>query len=380
MTVELAWTIEGPAGAPVLVLLNSLGANTSMWDPEVGALAEQFRVARIDHRGHGQSSPSPAGAPSSMADLGAETVAAINAIRAAAQVERVHLAGLSLGGMVAMWIAAHRPELVARLALLCTSAHLSPAQGWLDRAHTVRTEGLAAIAGPVTARWITAALAERDPALAAGLQQMLTSNDPESYAQCCEAISGMDQRPDLVRIATPTLIIAGADDVAIPAAHSEVLAAAMAPSTLQILRPAAHLATLEAAGSITQLLLSHFRGGGTLARGFVTRRAVLGDEHVDRATATTTEFTAPFQEFITRYAWGDIWSRPELSRRDRSLVTITALVTLGAEHELAMHVAGAVRNGLTEAEISEIILHTALYAGLPRANRALAIAQETLDH
>jgi 3-oxoadipate enol-lactonase/4-carboxymuconolactone decarboxylase len=126
-------------------------------------------------------------------------------------------------------------------------------------------------------------------------------------------------------------------------------------------------------------LLDHFRGGATLARGFATRRAVLGDEHVDRAIEATTGCTAPFQEFITRYAWGDVWSRRELALRDRSIATLASLVALGAEDELAMHIRAAQRNGLTSEEIFEVLLHTALYAGLPRANRAIAIARDVLQ-
>ena len=108
------------------------------------------------------------------------------------------------------------------------------------------------------------------------------------------------------------------------------------------------------------------------------RRAVLGDAHVDRAIANTTELTAPFQDFITRCAWGDVWSRGGLDRRTRSIVTLTALTALRAENEIAMHVRGAINNGLTPAEITEVLLHTAIYAGLPAANAAFAIAQRTL--
>jgi 3-oxoadipate enol-lactonase/4-carboxymuconolactone decarboxylase len=111
-------------------------------------------------------------------------------------------------------------------------------------------------------------------------------------------------------------------------------------------------------------------------QGMTTRRAVLGDAHVDRAVASTTDFTAPFQDFITRYAWGDIWARPELSRRDRSIATLASLTTGGHENEIAMHVRAAKRNGLSRDEIAEVLLHTALYAGLPAANAALAIARD----
>ena len=113
--------------------------------------------------------------------------------------------------------------------------------------------------------------------------------------------------------------------------------------------------------------------------GMSVRREVLGDEHVDRAVEKTTDFTAPFQEFITRYAWGGPWSRQGLDRRTRSAITLAVLTALGRENEIAMHVRAALRNGLTQAEIAEVLLHTAVYAGVPAANSAFAIAQRTLD-
>jgi len=117
---------------------------------------------------------------------------------------------------------------------------------------------------------------------------------------------------------------------------------------------------------------------GRAERGMAVRRAVLGDEHVDRATAATTEFTAPFQDLITRYAWGEIWSRPGLTRAERSMITLTALAALRQEEELALHVRAALRNGLTPAQIREVLLQVAIYAGVPAANRAFAVAQGIL--
>ena len=113
--------------------------------------------------------------------------------------------------------------------------------------------------------------------------------------------------------------------------------------------------------------------------GMTVRREVLGDEHVDRAVARTTEFTAPFQDLITRYAWGDIWSRPGLTRAERSLVTLTVLAALQHEGELAMHVKAALRNGLTPEQIQEVLLQVSVYAGVPTGNRAFAVAQQALD-
>jgi 4-carboxymuconolactone decarboxylase len=114
-------------------------------------------------------------------------------------------------------------------------------------------------------------------------------------------------------------------------------------------------------------------------QGMRVRRQVLGDEHVDRAVAGTTEFTAPFQDLITRYAWGEIWSRPGLTRAERSMITLTALATLRQEEELAMHIRAALRNGLTPAQIQEVLLQVAVYAGVPAANRAFAVAQRVLS-
>jgi 3-oxoadipate enol-lactonase/4-carboxymuconolactone decarboxylase len=373
--MTLRWQLDGPAGAPALVLLNSLGTTTDMWSPCLAPLSEQFRVIRIDTRGHGGSPPPPAQAPCDIADLSRDVLAVLDELG----LERVDLAGLSLGGMIGMWLAAHEPERIRRLALLCSTSLPANPDGYLARAETVRREGMSAVAGAVLRLWLTEDLAGRDPQLAEQLRTMLLSVDAEGYAQCCQAIAALNLGADLSRIASPTLVISGADDPAAPPEHGRAIASGIVGSRLEIIGPAAHLATYEQPGRIAALLLEHFRAGATLQAGYRTRRQVLGDAHVDRTIAETTELTAPFQDFITRYAWGEVWSRPELSRRDRTIATLAALVTLGAEHEIAMHVRAAIRNGLTPAEIGEVLLHTAVYAGLPRANRALAIARQTLD-
>lgn len=367
--------VEGPPEAPPLVLLGSIGTTGDMWAPVLGPLTEQFRVVVLDHRGHGGSPASPAGDPATLADLADDVVTTLDGLGIA----RADWAGLSLGGMCGMWLAIHRPYRIGRLALLCTSAHLPPAQRWLDRAAAVRAGGMSAVVDAVVARWVTTALADRDAELITALKAMLAGVDAESYAQCCEAIASMDLRADLPRIAAATLVVAAADDLATPPVHADTIADALPDARFEIVDDAAHIATVEQPARIAALLLDHFRAGATLARGYVTRRAVLGDEHVDRAVASTTPLSAPFQQFLTRYAWGDVWARPELARRERSIATLAALITLGAEHELAMHVRAARRNGLTDSEIAEIVMHTALYAGLPRANRAMSIVRDVLD-
>ncbi len=371
---KLVWQADGPDGAPVLVLLSSVGATSEMWAPGLAPLTEQFRVVRIDTRGHGASPPAAPGEVTTIEDLGRDVLAVLDELNT----ERVHLAGLSLGGMTAMWIAIHHPERIARLALICTSSYVPPAQSWRDRAATVRRAGMAAIADERVSLWVTPAFAAANPHVVARLREMIVGVDAESYAQCCEAIAAMDQRADLARIAAPTLVIAGRQDEAMPTEHAQLIVDSIAGARLEILDPAAHIPTIEQPGATADLLLRHFQGGATLAAGYATRREVLGNAHVERSIEATTQFTAPFQEFLTRYAWGDVWSRPQLPRRDRSIATLAALVAIGAEHELGMHVQAARRNGLTPEEITEVLLHTALYAGLPRANRAFAIASEAL--
>ena len=367
-----AW-VDGPTDAPPLVLLGSVGSTSEMWQPVLAPLREQFRVIRLDHRGHGGSAPSPVGAPASLADLGADVLTTLDAL----DVQRADWVGLSLGAMVGMWIAAHRPERVGRLALLCTSAYLG--NPYVERAKLVRADGMAAVADAVVDRWLTLPFAARNPELRDELRAMVAGIDAESYAQCCDAIGTMDLRPDLGRIASSTLVIAAEDDPATTPDHLRVIADGIPRARFELLAEAAHVATYEQPARIAALLLRHLRAGATLADGYATRRDVLGDAHVDRAIASATPLTQPFQDFITRYAWGDVWSRTELVRRERSIATLAALVALGAEHELAMHVRAARRNGLSQKEIVEVLMHCALYAGLPRANRAVAIASAIFD-
>jgi 3-oxoadipate enol-lactonase / 4-carboxymuconolactone decarboxylase len=372
--MTLAYRIDGSDDAPPLLLLSSMGATTEMWDPCLTPLAEQFRVVRMDNRGHGGSAPQPPTEGVTMADLARDVLDTLDTL----ELPRVHVAGNSIGGMAALWLAIHRPERVGRIALVCTSAAPPNRDGFRARAEAVRNEGMSG-ALSTTDRWITAGLRERDPELAGRLRTMLASIDAQSYAECCEAISTFDVVADLARIGAPTLVVTGAQDEALPAEHGRLIASSVVGARYVELAPAGHIPTYEQGGAVAALLVEHFGGGATLDAGFAVRRAVLGDQHVDRAVAATTPFTAPFQDFITRYAWGDVWNRPGLERRERSLLTLACLVTLGAEQELAMHVRGAVRNGLRPDEIAEALLHTAVYAGVPRANRALAIARETLD-
>ena len=371
---------EGPRDAPVVVLAGSLGSTLAMWDPQVPALAERFRVVRYDARGHG-ASPVPPG-PYEIDDLVDDLVALLDRLGVA----RASVVGLSLGGMTAMRLAAREPHRVDRVAVLCTSALLGPPQGWADRAAAVRAGGTAAVADAVVQRWFTPALAARDPALVTAMRDMVAATSAEGYAACCGAIERMDLRADLSRITAPLLAIAGADDPATPPEHLAAVAAAVPGARLLVLPQAAHLANVEQAAAVDAALLLHLQPDAHAtdgdaqrrAQGMQVRREVLGEAHVDRAVSRTTAVSAPFQDLITRYAWGDVWSRPGLDRRSRSMLTLALLTALGHEAELGLHVRAAVTNGLTPDEIGEVLLHTAVYAGVPATNSALAVAQQVL--
>lgn len=255
MSVEVHHVVDAspdlPADAPVVVLGGSLGTTHRMWDPQVPALAEHFRVVRYDTRGHG-GSPAPDG-PYSIDDLADDLLALLDRL----DLERAHLVGLSLGGMTALRLAAREPDRVDRLAVMCTSALMGPAQGWHDRAATVRTQGTGAVAEPVVARWFTAAYARSHPEVVAAAEAMVADQPPEGYASCCEAIAAMDLTADLPHITAPTLAIAGADDPATPPEHLERIATSVRDGRLLVVPRAAHLASREQAEVVTRAVLEH---------------------------------------------------------------------------------------------------------------------------
>lgn len=250
--VALHHEVAGPEGDTALLLAGSLGTTLAMWDQQVDALSERLRVVRFDLRGHG-GSPLPSG-PYEIADLAGDVLRLIDDLG----LERVSFCGLSIGGMVGMWLAAHAVERINRLILVCTSAHLPPAAAWAERAAAVRAAGTTeAVADAVLARWLTQDFAAARPDVVADLRAMLVATPPEGYAACCGAIERMDLREDLACIRAPTLVIAGADDPATPPQHARAIADAVPGAQLEILEPAAHLATVERPREVTRLILTH---------------------------------------------------------------------------------------------------------------------------
>ncbi|QIY99675.1 3-oxoadipate enol-lactonase [Streptomyces sp. S1D4-11] len=357
---------EGPETAPPLLLGPSLGTSYALWDEVAPDLSATHRVVRWDLPGHGGSAPDLIGPGATVEDLAALVLDLADSLG----VDRFAYAGVSLGGAVGLHLAVHHPERVSSLAVICSSAHFNGSKPWEERAELVRREGLAALAENANSRWFTPGFT------VPRLIEDQRNADPEAYAACCDALADFDLRDRLPEISAPTLLIAGRQDPATPPAHLREIADAVASATLVELPGASHLAPAQCPTAVLTALRAHFDGGAK--RGMEVRREVLGDAHVDRAQARQTPFTARFQDFISRYAWGEIWTDPTLSRRERSMITLTALIAHGHYDELAMHVRAARRNGLTPEEIGAVLLQTAVYCGVPAANSAFATAQRVL--
>ncbi|MFF0766827.1 3-oxoadipate enol-lactonase [Streptomyces sp. NPDC003737] len=357
---------EGAPSAPPLFLGSSLGTSYALWDRVAPELSADHRVIRWDLPGHGGSAPGLIGPGATVADLAGLVLALADAL----DVERFAYAGVSLGGAVGLHLAVHHPERISSLAVLCSSAHFNGARPWEERAALVRREGLAPVAATAEARWFT------DGFTVPRLVQDQRDADPAAYAACCDALAAFDIRDGLASITAPTLLVAGRKDPATPPAHLREIADAVPGAALVEIPGASHLAPAQCPKAVLTALRAHFSGAS--GYGMQVRREVLGDAHVDRAQTRQTPFTARFQDFISRYAWGEIWTDPTLSRRERSMITLTALVAHGHLDELAMHVTAARRNGLTPQEIGAVLLQTAVYCGVPAANSAFAVAQRVL--
>jgi 3-oxoadipate enol-lactonase len=243
----------------VLVLGNSLGTSSALWERQLPVLSQHFRVLQFEHRGHGpeggEFSPGPPGSYS-IGELGTDVLALLDRH----EVGRALYCGVSLGGMIGMWLAATAPHRIAGLALCCTSAYLPPAAMWTDRAALARAQGTGVIADQVVSRWFTPAFSAAEPQVPAAFVTALKAVTPDGYAGCCDAIAAMDLRSLLGAITAPTLVIAADQDPATPPSHGAAIASAIVGARLAVIRGAAHLACVSNAGEVTSALVRHLSG------------------------------------------------------------------------------------------------------------------------
>ncbi|WP_107406093.1 alpha/beta fold hydrolase [Streptomyces sp. EN16] len=415
---SLKYCFDGPEDAPVLVIGPSLGTTWHMWDRQIPELSQHWRVFRYDLPGHGGA---PAHASASVTDLADRLITTLDGLG----IQRFGYAGCSIGGAIGADLALRHPHRVASLALVASSPRFGTADEFRQRGVIVRTNGLEPMARTAPERWFTPGFAAAQPAIVEWAVQMVRTTDPGCYIAACEALAAFDIRGALGRIGVPTLVLVGAEDQVTGPAEARTLVAGIPDARLALVPGASHLAPVEQPAAVSDLLLMHFSTSWqqdtsasipvlpivpgpakpaapfapvaeiapaaptpeTFAptpdarhdQGTKVRREVLGDAHVDAVNASADGFTEDFQELVTRYAWGEVWSRDGLDRRTRSCITLTALVASGHLEGLAAHTRAALRNGLTPAEIKEVLLQTAVYCGLPAAGAAFAVAQKVIQ-
>jgi len=380
---RLYWRIEGAPDRPVLFLLNSIGTDMSLWDRLTPQLTGRFRILRMDARGHG-ASDAPGG-DYRLEELAADALAVMDA----AGIETAAVCGLSLGGMVAMTMALAAPRRLSALVCACTSGKMDSA-AWRARVDTVRAEGMAGVADLALRRFFSDDFARSDPATVATVRAGLITMSPQGYAGCGAAIRDMSLLGRLGEIIVPTLVIAGAKDVSTPfEGHGAILAETIPGASVRMLKTA-HLACVEDPGAFAKAVaefLSDLSAGPAIGAaedtlfeaGLRNRREVLGDAWVDAALANRTSFNTEFQAMITRYAWHEIWGRPGLDHRTRRLLVIAITAALGRWEEFRLHVrAGLGQGGFTENDLKEVLMQTAIYAGVPAANTAFSEAAQVI--
>jgi 3-oxoadipate enol-lactonase/4-carboxymuconolactone decarboxylase len=374
---RIFYRLQGNPERPVLILSHSIGTDQAMWDLQVADLLPHFQVLRYDTRGHG-ASDAPRG-EYSVELLGRDILGLADALG----ISQFAFCGLSLGGAIGQWVAAQAPQRVTHLVLANTSPQFTPRANWETRIATVLKSGMTAVVDLAMQRFFSPdTLAKGNPHVAS-IRSVFLGTDPIGYASCCAALRDADQTDLLRKIQSPTLVIAGDRDVSTPwSGYGEILAREIAGAKALHLA-AAHLSNIERPRSFTTALLEFLQAPPDVAvdplrSGFAIRRAVLGEVHVDKAIAATTEFTREFQELITRYAWGTIWSRPELDWRTRRLLALAVTGALGRWEEFALHVRAGLANELELCDLKEVLLQTAIYAGVPAANTGFQIATEQI--
>lgn len=375
---SVAYRLLGSEVNPLVVLAHPLGMSQAVWDDVIPALLPRYRVLTWDLPGHG-ASQAVSGTQITPADLAAEALA----LAELAGAERFHFAGTSIGGVVGQQLIAEHSDRLLSATLTNTGAVIGNPDLWNTRAGRVRQEGLATMSEEIVPRWFATSAFEASPALKAGWCTQMGRGDDESYAQLCEMLGRDTFTGKLSGKNSKVQLFGGSEDMATPPATLEALAVELDDAPLEIFDGVGHVPAVEAPALFAEKLLAVLatdlgdvaNHGVAYATGLETRKQVLGEEHVARSTANANSLDAPFQQMITRLAWGELWSNNDLTRRERSMITTGILAALGRE-ELTLHLKTAKRIGLTQDELRQVLMHVAIYGGVPAANHAFALAKE----
>ncbi|HEY6308986.1 MAG TPA: 3-oxoadipate enol-lactonase [Candidatus Angelobacter sp.] len=375
--IRLFYRLEGRTDLPVLALSHSLGCDHEMWAPQMPDLLDHFQVLRFDTRGHGAS-----GVPQgdyTIEQLARDLLALADALR----IDKFALCGLSMGGAIGQWLALHAPARLTSMVLANTAAKFGTTELWETRRNAVRDGGMAAIADLTMQRFFSPEMLARGDAFAQSTRAVFLGTDPAGYIGCCAALRDVDHRAVLGKIRVLTLVIGSDSDPSTPWAENGAVLARELPGAKAVVLPGAHLSNLARPRSFTaaalQFLLTKDTATDSLEQGLRVRRQVLGDEHVERSMASATELTRDFQELITRYAWGAVWSRPGLDQRTRRLLVLAITAAMSRWEEFRLHLRAGLQHGLEACDLKEALLQAAIYAGVPAANTGFHIAKEEID-
>lgn len=415
--------LSAPAAAqdeqrPVLLLGPALGtAVAPLWGGVARELEGRFRIIGWELPGHGGA---PAGSEDfSIEELAQGVLAAVDAVEELPAESPFWYAGCSVGGAVGLQLLVDAPQRVRGAVITASAPQLGDPEQWRERAALVEAAGTPTQVIGSAQRWLTQDFIERDAAagtgITTGLLHALQSADRHGYAQVCRAIAAFDLTGRLGEIVAPVIAVAGEQDPSVEPQAVRDWAQQVPGARFELIEQAAHMIPAQQpaalAGLIRELAAQSPgsastdplrregapssvgdsaqapapRAGGdrtasqTHADGMRVRREVLSDAHVDRSEANKDEFTAEWQDFISRYAWGEIWTRPGLDRPMRSAITLTALIAAGHWGEFEMHVRAALRNGLTREQIKEILLQSSIYLSVPSANNAFSHAKAVFD-
>lgn len=403
--------LSAPAAAqddqrPVLLLGPALGtAVAPLWGGVARELAGRLRIIGWELPGHGGA---PAGTEDfSIEELAQGVLAAVDAVQEPLPESSFWYAGCSVGGAVGLQLLVDAPQRLRGAAVVASAAQLGDPERWSERAALVEAAGTPTQVIGSAQRWLTQDFIDRDAAagtgITTGLLHALQSADRHGYAQVCRAIAAFDLSGRLGEIAAPVLAVAGEQDPSVTAQAVRDWAQQVPGARFELIGPAAHMIPAEQPAALAEQIMALVgetqaaapaiapepaqapRAGGDRtasqahADGMRVRREVLSDAHVERSEASKDEFTAEWQDFISRYAWGEIWTRPGLDRPMRSAITLTALIAAGHWGEFEMHVRAALRNGLSREQIKEILLQSSIYLSVPSANNAFSHAKAVFD-
>lgn len=369
--MEIHYEIEGTPNSPVLVLSNSLGSDLRIWQEVSYHLLPYFQILRYDMRGHGKSDTQTG--DYSIAELGTDLLNVLDKLK----IKTFSFCGVSLGGLIGQWLAINHPQRLEKLVLSNTAAKIGTEAGWNERIRVIREQGFQSILDETMHRWFSERFLENNPDKREEMKNMFLQNDPEGYIGCCTALREADFSDKIKNINVPTLVITGRDDEVTTVQHAETLADQIPEAITKVLS-GCHIQPVENPEIFAVELIQFLVGKDKAATGMHIRKSVLGLNYVNQAIQNTNTFNADFQKLVTEFPWAAIWSRPGLTKHQRSLITLAMLIPLNRPAEFKMHIRAALHNGVTLDEIRELILHSSIYCGFPAANESFKIAEQIL--